>query len=389
MAQFPKAALITAAALLAGCPSYADDPDCQLVEEGHGPEGTVALSVEEVAGDLEIPWAIDWLPDGSMLVTERGGDLIRIEDGGRGARTTLATIIESADGEGGLLGMAVHPEVATNRFVYVYFTTGESPNSNRVERWVLSEDYASISLDRPIIEDIPARQYHNGGRIRFGPDGHLYVGTGDASTPADAQDTDSLAGKLLRVADDGSIPAGNPFEGSATWVYGVRNTQGFDWWPDGSIALTDHGPSGLAQENLRENHDEVYIVAPGDNLGWPTIFKCQTTDGMRAPAITWAEALPPGGTAIYQGGEIPEFEGDVFIGVLGFGDDIGHLHRIRFDADGRVEISERYLAGTHGRLREVIMGPDGGLYVTTSACDGRGTCPEGGDKILRLGAPTR
>ncbi|MEE8169854.1 MAG: PQQ-dependent sugar dehydrogenase [Phycisphaerae bacterium] len=357
---------------------------CQRVPQGYGPAGTTPITVEIAASGLEIPWGIAWLPDGDMLVTERTGGLLRIRPGG--GVTRLAEIPVSPSGEGGLLGIALHPDFAANHWVYLYYTTSSNGSIiNQVERWILSPDGAGIAADRVIVAGIPARQFHNGGRIRFGPDGRLYVGTGDAGSPDLAQDVNSLAGKILRVTDEGGIPDDNPFPGSATWIYGVRNTQGLDWRDDGLLVMTDHGPSGGPAEGFRSGHDEFNVAYRGANLGWPDIFACETAAGMVSPSMTWAEAMPPGGAAVYTGTEIPEWRGDVFIGVLG-GENVGHLHRLRLSGDGNVVISETYLRGDQGfgRLRDIQMGPDGGLYVTSSNCDGRGTCGDG-DVILRIG----
>ncbi len=355
--------------------------ECQRVARGYGDPGEVDVDVQIVAQGLDVPWSIGWLPGGDLIVTERDGALLRIDPAAPGDRIELARVPVNEAGEGGLLGLALHPDFAANRWIYLYYTA-RGP-ANRVERWTLAEDGQSAEADRIILDDIPARQYHNGGRLRFGPDGHLYVGTGDAGSPDTSQDTDSLAGKILRITDEGAIPDDNPLPGSATWLYGIRNTQGFDWLPDGRMVVTDHGPSGIPTEGGRTGHDEITIAAPGDNLGWPDIYACETAPDMLAPAMTWANAMPPGGAAIYTGDAIPEWRGDTFIGVLGFGDDIGHLHRIRFDANGDVVTSETYLRGDYGRLRDVVMGPDGDLYVTSSGCDGRGSCGAG-DVILRV-----
>lgn len=372
-------------AVIDAMPDAAPPPPaaCERVAQGYGPAGQVAIEATVVARGLDVPWSIDWLPDGHMVVTERDGALLRIDPAAPDDPVRLAAVPVNEAGEGGLLGMALHPEFAANRFVYLYYTGGNRQPVNRVERWIMAEDGQTAAADRIIVDDIPARQYHNGGRLRFGPDGHLYIGTGDAGSPASSQDPDSLAGKILRVTDEGAIPDDNPFPGSATWIYGIRNTQGFDWLGDGRMVVTDHGPSGLGNEGGRSGHDEITLAAPGDNLGWPDIYACEEGDGLVTPAMTWANAMPPGGAAIYTGDAIPEWRGDTFIGVLGFGDGIGHLHRIRFAGDGGIEISETYLRGDFGRLRDVAMGPDGHLYVTTSGCDGRGSCGAG-DVILRI-----
>ncbi|MEO0604792.1 MAG: PQQ-dependent sugar dehydrogenase [Myxococcota bacterium] len=353
-----------------------------------GDPGTTRLDVEIVADGLAIPWGLDWLPDGTMLVTERGGDVVRIGADGSMADNPVATVPITPSGEGGLLGLALHPEVATNGWMYLYATVGEGAQlRNEVQRWTLNGTWTSATFESVIVPDIPALRYHNGGRIRFGPDDHLYVGTGDAGDPDLSQELSSLAGKLLRVTDAGDVPADNPYPDEPAILTGVRNTQGFDWRADGTLVITDHGPSGLPVELGRTDYDELNVVEPGANLGWPEIYKCETRDGFETPRKTWARAMPPGGTAIYTGSSLP-WQGDVMIGVLGFDADVGHLHRISLDTSGNVIRSETYLRGDegYGRLREVVMGPDGHLYLTTSNCDGRGDCGDG-DRVLRISSP--
>lgn len=354
-------------------------PECMLVEEGYGPSGTASVTAEIVVSGLEVPWGIAFLPDGDMLVTERPGR-IRLVENGTLIDESVATVEATAGGEGGLLGIAAHPDFESNRNFYIYYTA-DSPEGliNRVERWRLADDARSASAEQVVLGDIPAARYHNGGRLRFGPDGMLYVGTGDATRGANAQDRSSLAGKLLRITPDGGVPDDNPFPGSPVYIMGIRNTQGFDW-PDASITwLVDHGPTG---ENGWQGHDEVNVASAGDNLGWPEIYSCQDQEAMLPPILTWDTAVPPGGAAIYRGDAIPGWNGDLIVGTLGS----EHLHRVVIE-DG-VETHDVYLQGDqpqgYGRLREVIMGPDGELYVTTSNCDGRGTCPPDLDKILRI-----
>jgi len=208
----------------------------------------------------------------------------------------------------------------------------------------------------------------------------LYIGTGDGRSPDRSQDKADLAGKILRVTPDGDVPGDNPFPGNPVYILGIRNTQGFDWFDGGTMVITDHGPSG---EYLgREGHDEVNVARAGDNLGWPTKWSCEEADGFVAPSITWREALPPGGAALYRGTAIPEWTGALAIGALRS----EHLQIVHFDSEDRRRVTghEVYLAGAHGRLRDVVMGPDGHLYVTTSNCDGRGTCGAAKDAILRI-----
>ena len=291
----------------------------------------------------------------------------------------VATIAVDSDEEGGLLGVALHPEFGRNRFIYLYMTVREGGRkSNRVERWRVADDLGSARFDRRIVEGIPSAAYHDGGRIRFGPDGMLYVGTGDGREPDRSQDPRSPAGKVLRLTPDGEVPKDNPVAGNPLYVLGVRNTQGFDW-SQGRFYVTDHGPSG---ESMRRGHDEVNLASPGANLGWPQIYGCQTHTGMVTPSLTWQTAVPPGGASFYTGTAIPDWRGSLLIGTLGS----THLHRVKFSSSDPavVELHEVYFQDQAGRLRDVVMGPGGVPYITTSNCDGRGDCPPDRDKILRV-----
>jgi len=354
--------------------------DCILVENDFGPQGTVAITVEVVADELDTPWAIAWLPGGTeALVTERPGRVRLLRDGTLLPQPVLSLSIANTS-EGGLLGIDIHPDFASNRQFYIYLTTtvGGAPQ-NRVERWTLSEDHTSATFDRVILGGIPAARYHDGGRLHFGPDGMLYVGTGDAREPSLSQDVNSLAGKVLRLTPEGDVPADNPFPGKAAWILGLRNTEGFDWKDRDTLYVVDHGPSG---EMGRADHDEVNVARKGANLGWPTVYGCQDAEGLQPPSLTWANATPPGGAAVYTGDAIPEWKGSLLIGTLGS----RHLHRVAFSEEHprRVALHEVYLQDEWGRLREVSMGPDGHLYLTTSNCDGRGNCGPRGDRILRI-----
>jgi aldose sugar dehydrogenase len=352
---------------------------CTLVQDGFGTQGKVNIKAEEVVTGLEVPWGIAFLPNQDMLITERPGRVRLVRDG-KLVQKPVATINVTESGEDGLLGIATHPEVAKNRLFYVYYTTDRNGSQvNRVERWRLSENGLSASSDRVILDNIPVAQFHNGGRIRFGADGMLYIGTGDARNPQNSQDVNSLSGKILRVTPDGQVPQDNPFAKNPVYITGIRNTQGFDWSDKSTLWVTDHGPSG---ELGRSGHDEVSVARAGDNLGWPTTYRCDSGKGLVTPSIVWRNALPPGGAAIYTGNSIPEWKGSLIIPTLRS----QHLQRVVFNPQSpeQVRLHEVYLQGKYGRLREAIMGPDGELYITTSNCDGRGNCSSQKDKILRI-----
>lgn len=360
-----------------------DEESCELVTEGFGPNGTVAVRAEKIATGLEVPWSLAFLPNGDVLVTERPGR-IRLLHEGQLVEEPVATVpVTTTRGEGGLLGLTLAPDFEQSRAFFVYYTHNKPDGGevNRVERWKLSEDGRSASADEVILDDIPAARNHDGGRLRIGPDGMLYVGTGDAAKPDRSQDLDSLAGKILRITPDGEVPSDNPWPGKRAFVAGIRNTQGFAFRDATTLLVTDHGPSGELPG--RRGHDEVSIARPGSNLGWPTIWACETQEGMVTPALTWVTASPPGGAALYRGDAIPEWKDSLLVGVLG----AKHLHRVVFDGD-EVAHHEVYFRGDPpsglGRIRDVVEAPDGSIWVTTSNCDGRGRCPEDKDWVVKI-----
>jgi glucose/arabinose dehydrogenase len=376
--------LVAIAALLAcrtSAPAAATSDACTLVDRGYGPDGGVAVRADRVATGLEVPWGIAFLPGGDALVTERPGR-VRLLRAGALEPAPVATLRVAERGEGGLLGIAADPRFAENRRFYLYATVEKGGRAvNRVTRWVLASDGRSAREDRVLLDDVPAERFHDGGRIRFGPDGMLYVGTGDAGRPASAQDPRSPSGKILRIGTDGEVPKDNPTPGSAVFVAGVRNVEGFDWLDARTLVVADHGPSG---ELGRQGGDEISVARGGDNLGWPEAWRCDARPGASPPALAFVEAVPPGGASVYRGDVVPEWKGSVLVGTLRS----RHLHRVVLGADGRVAAHEVYLAGDPprglGRIREVVQGPDGALWVTTSNCDGRGTCPPEKDVIVRI-----
>ena len=342
----------------------------------------LGVVVETVADGLSVPWGVDWAGD-TMLFTERGGRLMAMQDG-RLLPEPLLTLGAGGMGEGGMLGVAVDPDFAENRHVYLYYTYSHMFSTmNKVVRYQLADDSRTVTEEMVLIDGIPGAAYHDGGRIKFGPDQRLYVTTGDAGDPYSAQDPGSLAGKILRINPDGTIPADNPWEGSPVYSMGHRNPQGIGWDARGNMVITEHGPSGWRGTA----HDEINLVAAGANYGWPDIIGGESADGMLAPILhTGTDTWAPSGATFYHGDRIPQWTGKYFVATLRG----AHLHMIDFDLhSGAVLSHEGLFQDEFGRLRDVATGPDGLLYVLTSNMDGRGASPlppsqAGGDKILRI-----
>ncbi len=339
--------------------------------------GQTSVQVEVVARNLEIPWAADFAPDGRILFTERPGR-VRIIRGGQLDPQPWATLGVAHVGEGGLLGLVVAPDFARTGFVYVYHTyEQEGKLWNRVVRMV--DRNGSGQVDRVLLDRIPGAGVHDGGRLKFGPDGKLYVTTGDARQPPLAQERTSLAGKILRINPDGTIPPDNPFPNSPVYSFGHRNPQGLAWHPDTKIMFeSEHGPSG---EFGLCCHDEVNIIEPGKNYGWPFVAGAGGDPRYVDPivesgaTVTWA----PSGTLIPTSGP---WRGSVLIAALrGV-----HLRRLilRPPEFRQVLKQEAYFSGELGRLRDVVQAPDGSLYVLTSNRDGRGQPSPEDDRILRI-----
>jgi glucose/arabinose dehydrogenase len=371
--------LASAAPAFTGAAPRADG--CLLVQRGYGPAGTVRVRAARVATGLEVPWGIAFLPGGDALVTERPGR-VRLLRAGALVPSPVATLAVAESGEGGLLGIAADPHFAENRRFYLYATVEKGGRAvNRVMRWVLAADGRSAREDRVLLDDVAAERFHDGGRIRFGPDGMLYVGTGDAGEPPSAQDARGPNGKILRIGTDGEVPRDNPTPGSAVFLRGLRNVEAFDWLDARTMVIADHGPSG---ELRRQGGDRVLVARAGENLGWPDAWRCEARSGMRPPPLAFVEAVPPGGGSIHRGDVVREWKGSFVFGTLRS----RHLHRVVLDAGGRLVSHEAYFRGDPpeglGRVREVVEGPDGALWVTTSNCDGRGTCPPEKDVIARI-----
>lgn len=324
------------------------------------------------AENLDTPWAIAFLPDNQIVFTERPGNLHIVDQSGAYVVNPISIEGVLEIGEGGLLGVAVDPDFSANGFIYLYFTYSGAPDENtlnRVVRYKLENN--AVSNRSVLVDAIPGASNHNGGRIAFGSDKYLYITTGDAQVPSRAQDTKSLAGKILRVTTEGKPAPGNPF-GNEVYSYGHRNPQGLAWDADGNLWSTEHGRSGVIS-----GLDEVNLIESGKNYGWPTIEGTETGEGMVTPVInsgattTWA----PAGAAIVKNKLY-------FAGLRG-----QSLYEATLNGTSAT-FDTAHFANQYGRLRAVDVGPDGFLYVSTSNKDGRGSPTSNDDRIFRINTQT-
>ena len=344
---------------------------------------SVAVRVRVVAAGLDTPWDIVWGPDGQLWVAERGGRISRI-DPASGTRTTAGTIAVTESGESGLLGIALHPDFATQPFVYAMHSyTAGGGIRNRLVR--LRATNGTLGVPEPLLQDIPGGVIHDGSRVVVGPDRLLYITTGDAGAGALAQDRASLAGKVLRLTLDGAPAPGNP-GGTAVWTTGHRNAQGLAFHPrTGALYASEHGAS---------DNDEINLLRAGGNYGWPTVRGlCDgdagaderpfcTANAVVEPLVTWSPTIAPAGLAVYDNARIPQWRGSLLLATL----KDGTLHRLTLSGDGATITARAPLyRGQYGRLRAILVAPDGTVYLGTSNRDGRGTPTGDDDRILALG----
>lgn len=342
---------------LAGCvPTLGTEPQVTAATE----DGETPVHAETVVTGLQVPWGADYR-EGVLYLTERPGRVVRITDGEIEAVADLSGDVETG-GEGGLLGLAFHPEEPF-AFTYQTYLSGASRN-NRVVRHALDDGWAGET----VFDGIPGAPIHDGGRLLVYEDA-LYVTAGDAAEKESAQDRDALSGKVHRLTLDGDPHPDNPF-GTTVFTWGHRNPQGLA--PrGGKLFSTEHGP---------DTDDEINLLEAGDNYGWPEVKGTDEREGFTPALAAFTPTIAPGGGVFYpEDGPISQWQGDLLFGTL-----VGsHLHRTTFDGT-EVTGQHRHFADQFGRLRTTFVGPDDHLYAVTSNRDGRGSPQDGDDRVLRF-----
>lgn len=343
-------------------------------------------AVEMVAGKLEVPWAMAFAADGRCFITERSGRVRVIGADGKLVEKpalTLSTI--QAGGEIGLMGLCLHPDFAKNHFVYIAYGD-KTAKDIRVVRFV--EKDGALTHNKDILTGIESGSNHAGCGVKFGPDGKLYISTGEHFTKELAQMPDKINGKILRVNDDGTVPDDNPWAGAnkktgtrpELWTIGNRNPQGFDWHPKtGMMYGTEHGPSGERIDGKGASAaDEFNLLEKGKNYGWPEIYGDGTREGMVTPLKQWTPTIAPcGGAFVSSDKMFTGWVGNYMVGGLGgLSRDISKrlpgVFMVKLSADGRSVASIDRLVPDMGRIRAVAQAPDGSIWFSTSNKDGRG-----------------
>lgn len=344
------AATVAAVLALAACTPPPGSVPADSATAGTDPEPSTQI----IAEGLEAPWSIVF-HDGIPLVSERDTGRV-LELGDDGAVREVAVIdAVAAGGEGGLLGLAVHDDE-----LYTYVTADDG---NRIEKRAILGEPGALTLGAPetVLAGIPSAGTHNGGRIAFGPDGMLYVTTGDAGDRDSAQDPDALSGKILRLTPDGAVPEDNPLEGSPVYSYGHRNPQGIAWDAAGTMYASEFG---------QDTWDELNVIEAGGNYGWPVVEGIAGDDDYIDPVQQWApsDASPSGIAVLDDRIMIANLRGE----------------RLRVVPLGDLATASEWFSGELGRLRDAVVAPDGALWIVTNNTDGRGDPSDGDDRILRL-----
>ncbi len=372
-------ATLAAAGLMAGCGGDDEGGESERAAPAPAPAQTTErpppanradeplrtdgeAELQTVATNLEAPWEIAFLPDRRALITERPGRVRLLERDGTLRAEPVAEVDVSAVGESGLLGLAVDPKFADNRLVYLYRTVD---SGNEVARYRL--EGARLTEQATILDGIEAGAIHDGGRIHFGPDGLLYVATGEAGNTSLSQDPDSLNGKILRLRDfrgEGSEPE--------IVSLGHRNVQGFDWDAQDRLYATEFGP---------DSDDEVNLIRKDSNYGWPEAQGKEGGDGFEPAVVNYEDVIAPSGATFVS------MPGSAWSGDFLFANLVGEqLRRVELDGTG-AGADEALFEGELGRLRTVVEGPDGALYALTNNTDGRGSPREGDDRVVRIIPP--
>lgn len=335
---------------------------CSKSNNNPAPVGQVPLRDSVVAGNLQLPWEILWGPDDHIWMTERGGRISRF-DPQTGNRSTLITISDVvSNGEGGLLGMALHPSFSSTPYVYVIYNYMNGGNyREKLVRYSYNSSSQTLGSPATLLDDIAAASIHNGSRLLIVGD-KLFISTGDASNTSLAQTISSPNGKILRLNLDGSIPADNPQPGNPYWSWGHRNPQGLVY-ANGRLYSSEHGPS---------SNDEINIIEKGRNYGWPNVEGfCDesgessfcSSQNVAEPIIAWTPTIATAGLDYYQHDLIPQWKNSLLLATL----KNQRLYQLKLNAAGNaIDSSATYLNGTYGRLRDICISPSGKVYVCSS-----------------------
>ncbi|MHC1774882.1 MAG: PQQ-dependent sugar dehydrogenase [Lentimicrobium sp.] len=355
---------------------------CSKKSESQLYVGSTTIDTTTIISGLNTPWEIFWGPDSHIWFTERLGKVSRLNPatGQRSVLLTIPDVIET--GESGLLGLTLHPDFTDEPFVYLVYTY---MSGSAMKEKLVRYTWNGLALENPevLIDNINANTNHDGSRLTFGPDGKLYMSTGDAWTTGYSQNLNYLNGKILRINDDGSIPSDNPFPGKYIWSYGLRNSQGLVFSPSGILYGSEHGPN---------TDDELNILESGRNYGWPAVagfcnlpeeISFCSENNVKEPLTAWTPTLAVAGIDFYSHPDIPEWQNCILMTTL----KAGKLVSLKLSPDG-LSVTEQadWFAGEWGRLRDICISPDGRVFLAVSNRDGRGTPGPGDDRIVEIEA---